>query len=343
MLPTRVLVAVGLLATGFGLTETTSADTYYVIIGGKVTMEDGSPPPFTVGVERVCSDGQGSAPGPITNKKGEYTWRMEMDTFNSRSCVIRATHAGYASTGLDASGINATSHDTTVNLPPLVIFPAIPDPHNINGSDSNLPGKAKAPFKAAMKALDDRNNAEAGRQLEAAAEAAPKSAQIWHALGVVDEQLDKPGEARKAYEHAIQADPKSLIDQVTLTRVCLKTKDWQCASHTADSLIKADTKHFYPEIYIHRAVALYWLKDFAAAESSAQEAIRLDPGHKRPRAEYVLGRILEAKGDTAGAREHMVKYLELEPAPADGDLVRGHLQNMGKPEAKDIEPDLELP
>ena len=116
MLPTRVLAAVGLLATGFGLTETTSADTYFVIIRGKVTMEDGSPPPFTVGVERVCSDVQGSAPGPIINKKGEYTWRMEMDTFNSRSCVIRATHAGYASTGVDASGINATS---TTRPPPF--------------------------------------------------------------------------------------------------------------------------------------------------------------------------------------------------------------------------------
>lgn len=342
MLPTRLLAHIGLLAVGFGWTAPASGDTYFVVVSGKVTMEDGSPPPFTIGVERVCSDGQGSAPGPITNKKGEYTWRMEMDAFKSRSCVIRATHAGYASTGIDASAINATSHDTTVTLAPLVIFPAIPDPHGINGSDSNLPGKAKAPFKAAMKALDDRNNAEAGRQLEAAAEAAPKSAQIWHALGVVDEELDRPGEARKAYEHAIQADPKSLVDHVTLTRVCLKTKDWQCASQTADALIKADAKHFYPEIYIHRAVALYWLKDLAGAESSAQEAIRLDPAHKRPRAEYVLGRILEAKGDANGAKEHMANYLKLDRAPPDLDLIKQHLDNLGKPEAATVDPPLEV-
>ena len=33
----------------------------------------------------------------------------------------------------------------------------------------------------------------------------------------------------------------------------------------------------------------------------------------------------------------------MEPAPIDVDLVRGHLQNLGKPEVKDIEPELELP
>jgi hypothetical protein len=62
---------------------------------------------------------------------------------------------------------------------------------------------------------------------------------------------------------------------------------------------------------------------------------------KRPRAEYVLGRILEAKGDAAGAKEHMAKYLMLEPAPADVDLVRGHIDNLGKPQAKDVDPELE--
>ncbi len=342
MLPTRILPGIVLLGAGLLMNEPATADTYQVILMGKVTMEDGSPPPFTVGIEQVCSDVQGSAPGPITNKKGEYIWRMEFDPVSrTRSCWIQASHPGYTSSRVDSSAINVTSHDPTFTLPPLVISPAIPDPYVMIDSENNLPGKAKGPFKAAMKAVDAGNAAEAGRQLEAAAEAAPKAAQVWHALGVVDEQLQKLAEARKAYEHAVQVDPKMLVAYVTLTRVCLKTKDWQCADKTADAMIKADTKHLYPEIYLHRAVALYELKDLGAAEASVHEAIRLDPAHKRPREEYVLGRILEAKGDLAGAREHISKYLELDKAPADGDLVRGHLQNMGKPEGKDIEPELE--
>jgi hypothetical protein len=84
------------------------------------------------------------------------------------------------------------------------------------------------------------------------------------------------------------------------------------------------------------------LKDLNGAEMSIQEAIRLDAGHKKPREEYVLGRILEAKGDVNGAREHMKKYLELEPAPLDVDRVKTHLENLGKPEAGVVDPSLEV-
>ena len=338
----RLLAVIGLTAAGLFLAHSAFADTYQVIVMGKVTMEDGTPPPFTAGLEQVCSDSQGSAPGPITNKKGEFTWRMEIDPFRTRSCWIQATHQGYVSTRQDISGINTTSHDPTFTLMPLVLSPTVPDPYVMQSNESALPSKAKAPFRAAMKAVDAGNAAEAARQFELAAEAAPKSAMVWHALGVVDDQLQKPADARKAYEHAIQVDPKMLAAYVTLTRACLKTKDWQSASQTADTLIKLDVKHVYPEIYLHKAVALYGLKDFSGAEASVREAMRLDPAHKRPREEYVLGRILEAKGDEAGAREHIAKYLELEPAPVDADLVRGHLKNLGKPEAKDVEPELEL-
>jgi len=342
MLQTRVLAGIGLLAASSLMIDPAAGDTYQVILTGKVTMEDGSTPPFTVGVERACSDLQGSAPGPIANKKGEFLWRMEFDPFRMRACWIQATYPGYVSSRQEISGINATSHDPTYKLPPLVLSRAVPDAYTINVSEGDLPSKAKTPFRAAMKAVDTGNAAEAASQLEIAAAAAPKSAQLWHALGIVDENLQKPAEARKAYERAIADDAKLLPPYVTLTRVCVKMKDWQSATQTADALIKADTKHLYPEIYLHRAVSLYGLKDLAGAEASAREAIRLDPAHKRPRAEYVLGRTLEAKGDLAGAREHISQYLELEPAPIDGDLVRGHLQSLGKPEAKDIEPELEL-
>jgi len=54
----------------------------------------------------------------------------------------------------------------------------------------------------------------------------------------------------------------------------------------------------------------------------------------------VLGRILEAKGDAAGAREHVSKYLEMDKDAPDADLIRAQLQNIGKPEASPVEPEL---
>jgi len=314
------------------------ADTYPVILHGKVVMEDGSVPPV-VAIERVCSDNFGSMPGVLTDKKGEYVWRMNIDPLETRNCVIRATHAGYTSSDVEVSGVDTTH--TTLELPPIVIHTSVADPYTIHFYDTGITGRAKPDWKAAMKALDDQNLPEVARHLEAVVAAAPKAAQAWHGLGVVDERLNKPAEARAAYEHAIDADPKMFAVYVNLARLGIKTKEWDGSAKAADALIKADPKHLYPEIYLHQAVARYELKDLNGAQESVQEAIHLDPQNKRPRAEYVLGRILEAKGDLAGAKEHMAKYLALEAAPADVELVRGHIDNLGKPQAADVDPELE--
>ena len=293
MLRASVCICVAALFCTLGIA---TADTYPVIVMGTVTMEDGSPPPFIVSIERVCTPNYGDAPGPLTNKKGQWVWRMDIDAFASRSCVFRASHTGYASTTIDASNLNLAMHDTTLKVPPLVIAAVTADPYTIHLAGDEIPGRAKGPFGKAMKAIDARNYDEAIRELQASVAAVPKFADGWHALGVVYDTKEMPAEARAAYVHAIEADPKQLSSYVTLARLCVKTKDWQCALDNADTLIKVDTKHVYPEIYLHRAVAEYQLKNLPAAEDSAQEAIRLDPKHKYPRSEYVLGRILEAKG-----------------------------------------------
>jgi len=329
-----------LLAAVYFPIQLAVADVYPVILHGKVVMDDGSVPPTIVGIERVCSDVAGSAPGPLTNKKGEFIWRMDIDPLETRNCVIRATHEGYASSAVEVSGIDTTH--TSLDLPPITIRSAAADPYVLSYSDNGITGRAKGEWTAAKKALDAQNLAEGASHLEAVVAAAPKAAQAWHGLGVVNERLNKLPEAHAAYEHAIAADPKWLAPYVALTRLCIKTKDWDTAAKMAETLIKVDSKHSYSEIYLHQAVALYGLKDLNGAQQSVQEALRLDPKHTQPRTEYVLGRILEAKGDVAGAKEHMAKYLELEPAPADVDLVRAHIDSLGKPPGTGVEPELEL-
>ena len=341
MVRTSAFAVIAAVAAFFCAGRIAIADTYPVIVMGTVTMEDGSPPPFIVSIERVCTPTLGDAPGPLTNKKGEWVWRMDVDPFAARSCVFRASHPGYVSTTLDASNLNLELRDTTLKVPPLVIGAVTADPYTIRLAGDDIPGRAKGPFGKAMKAIDARNYDEAVRDLQASVAAAPKFADGWHALGVVYDTKEMPAEARDSYTHSIEADPKQLPSYVTLTRLCIKTKDWQCVVKNADSLIKLDTKHIYPEIYVHRAVAQYQLKDLPAAEESAQEAIRLDPKHKWPRAEYVLGRVLEAKGDINAAREHMMKYLDLQPTAKDAQEVQAHMLALGNPKAAQVEPEPE--
>lgn len=335
----RILPCVWLASAGF-LIPSASADTYSIILHGKVEMEDGSPPPVIVLVERVCSNQYGDMPGVQTNKKGEYIWRMDIDPMEARNCVLRVNHSGYSSNVVEVSGID-TIH-TTVDLPPIKLHTAVADPYTLNFSDRNIPGRAMKDWKAAEKAVDSQKLPEVAQSLKEVTAEAPKAAQAWQDLGIVDENIHKDAEAFTAYEHAIAIDSKLLPVYVTLARVCVKTKDWNCVAKNADALIAMDSKHDYPEIYLHQAVARYELKDLKGAEESVEEAIRRTPKNSLPRAQYVLGRILEAKGDVQGAKQHMEEYLKLQPGAPDIDVIRGHINGLGNPQAPGADPDLEV-
>jgi cytochrome c-type biogenesis protein CcmH/NrfG len=334
-----VLPGLWLASMGF-LIPSAFADTYSIILHGKVEMEDGSPPPVTVLLERVCSDQYGDMPGVQTNKKGEYIWRMDIDPLESRNCVLRVNHTGFTSTVVEISGVD-TIH-TTLDLPPIKLRPAVADPDTLNFSDKNIPGRARKDWVAASKAVDNQNLQEVAQHLQAVTEAAPKAAQAWQDLGIVDEKLQATADARTAYEHAIAIDSKLLPAYLTLARVCITMKDWNCAAKSADTLISMDSKNSYPEIYLHQAVARYELKDVQGAEESVEKAIRLAPKDTLPRAQYVLGRILEAKGDVKGATQHMEEYLQLQPGAPDIDVIRGHINGLKNPQAPGADPDLEI-
>jgi tetratricopeptide (TPR) repeat protein len=264
---------------------------------------------------------------------------MDVDPMMTRRCWLLAELAGYTSTRIEISGLNGFT-TTTMDLPPIILGPAAPDPRTINEADKDVPSKSKAAWKAAMKAVDANDLPEAAKQLRAVVEASPGFARGWHTLGIVQQGQQNSAEARDAYQHAVDADPKSYMSYVTLARIFIKSKEWEKAAKISDALIKADPKQTYPEAYLHQAVALLKLKDLNGAEAAANEAVRTA---KIPRAEFVLGRIAEAKGDLAAAREHIANYIAMDPASTDIELIKLFLQGLGKPDGPSVEPELELP
>lgn len=341
MIRTSLPAGILSIATLLCAVQTAKADVYSVIITGKVVMADGTPPPFIASIERECTDFSQYI-GPQTDKQGMWIWRLDIDVYEQRACVFRAHHDGYTSTEIDASNINSNYLDKTVHVADITLMPRVPDPWTIHTSGDNFPPKARAPFEKAIRALDALDMDGALVDFRVSVEVAPKFAEAWHALGVVYDKTGKPALARDAFTKAIAANPKLLPGYFTLAQTCIELKDWNCAAENSNRLVTLDVKRLYPGILLHQAVARFQLKDLAGAEQSANEMIRLDPKHKYPRAEWVLGRILEEKGDLDGARTHMMKYLQLEANPPDAELVQGHLQALGKPEAKDINPDLEV-
>ena len=310
-----------------------------VIFHGKVVMADGSPPPKAVGIMRVCSDVGGSGPGPLTDKIGNFSWNTETNFDQTRSCIIKATLDGYDSTEIDVSLVSPAL-GMNVELKPIILTVTGGNPYALGADDKDVPGKVKTEWKAAMKAAAANDTAGALAQLKTVTAASPKFALAWHNMGVIYDFDQKLPEARAAYTKAIEADPKALAPYVALTRLMIKEKDWEGANKTAAAMIPLDKGRIFAEMYLHQSVAYYNLKNLAAAEASAIEA--LNPKAKLPavRAEYVLGRILEAKGDVAGAKEHMARYLTLAPSAQDSGQIKAHIDQIGQPGAP--EPELEI-
>lgn len=310
-----------------------------VILRGKVTMDDGSAPGKSVGLQRVCTDAQTATPGPLTEPDGDYIWRLNLDFMATRRCFVEATMSGFTSSQVELSNINPTNPN--IDLPPIKLTLKGGDPYMLGAQNANdVPGKSKPAFDAAMKAVAAGDVPGAIAKFESAVAENPKFAFGWHHIGIVYMYQGNQTKAREAFARAAEENPKMLAPRVILTRLDIKDKNWDAASKMATSAISLDKDKIFPELYLHQAVAAYHLKDLTTAEAQAKRA--LDPKNKRPtpRAEYALGRILEAKGDAAGAKEHMQKYLELNPEAEDAAQIKAHIDGMGKPEAP--EPDLEV-
>ena len=229
------------------------ADVDSLILRGKVVFEGGSPPDKPVLIELVCTDSSAPGLGPTPDKKGEFIWRVAIDPMAPRICKLRGSLKGYYSSEVDVTNLNYFSNPT---LPPIVLSRKI-----TATNQEGVPLTAEAPWRKAQAAMGTQNWSQAEQQLRLAVKAAPKFADGWRELGTVCENEKKFDDARVAYQRAVEANPNLLPAYLRLARLSLDAKDWEAATKAADKLLAIDGKH-YPEAYLHKAVALYELKDW---------------------------------------------------------------------------------
>ena len=84
----------------------------------------------------------------------------------------------------------------------------------------------------------------------------------------------------------------------------------------------------YPLAYLFNAMANQSLGNLDAAEKSAREAIKVDPGHRVQRAEYVLGLILVEKHDYDGALTLLRSYIQRSPNAPDSERIKTQISKI---------------
>ncbi|HXN45704.1 MAG TPA: tetratricopeptide repeat protein [Bryobacteraceae bacterium] len=191
---------------------------------------------------------------------------------------------------------------------------------SISMTSLQAPPAAKKSYESGVAAMMKKKWDVAQQELARAVAVYPPYAPAWSELGDALAEQSKPDEARDAWEHAVEADPKYLKPYQQLAKQALDEGRNQDALRIADQGVALNPVEF-PGIYYYDAVANYNLKNLDAAEKLALKAIRLDFPREIPLAESLLGSVLAAKGDRAGAIEHLRRYLELSPKASDAAEV----------------------
>jgi VWFA-related protein len=302
---------------------------------GKVTMPDGSAPAGKAVIERVCPTGK-PVQETVSNKFGEFVWRINNDTVAYKSLTI-GSHTRLRC-GLRARLGNLVSALVDIDDPVVLNRPELPAMRlrpAERDSAPELPKLSKATLKLwdlGAKAVAAGQWPDAERHLREVARASPNFALAWSGLGYALQSQQKTAEAREAYRKAIAVDPAALLPRVQLLRMEVAAKLWNEASASAAAVIAADKENRYPEVHFHHGMARYMLKDFDGARPPLEEAVRRDTRREMPQAEYLLGAVLSAKGDRAGAALHLARYLELAPGASNATFVRDQITRLSRPD-----------
>jgi tetratricopeptide (TPR) repeat protein len=321
---------------------------------GSVAMADGSPVPTGIVLKRLCPNDQrtvayadtkghfnfqtgaqsslnngilpdasdsGTGFGGNPGGAGNSMTRYGGNTSSSlMGCELKAELVGYTS---DEIALDRTNSDP--NLGTIVLRRmANVEGTSVSATSLNAPNDARKAFEKGMQASHKNKPEEAIKNLEKAVEVYPKYANAWLELGRANMQLKNTDRALECFKKALEADNKLVEAHTELGLNAVRQKNWQEGAEYLDTALRLDPVD-YPQIWFPDAVANFNLKKYDAAEKSVRETIKRDVQHKTPQADQLLGYILATKRDFSGAATELQTYLKLVPDAKDAELTKTQL------------------
>jgi len=322
-----------------------------VSISGQVVLEGGTPLTEPAAILRVCgsmthrevvtaADGKFTVILSDTNANGTLQGASEgggTSEFGARlgggrvsqttrtqlwGCELRASLPGYISSSVSLAG---KDFSTPINIGPIVLRPSSGREGNtVSVISAKAPEDAKKEFEKGRDEFAKKKYPEAEKHLAKAVEIYPQYAVAWDMRGREQRMQQLNKSAEDSFLAAIKADEKYIPPYLQLAGLYAANALWEDTLHPAGKVIEMEPAH-YPDAYFLNALALFNLQQLAPAEASVRKAIEIDKEHRFPRAELLLGWILQAKGDKTGAAEHYRAYLKLEPTSAEAPKIKAFL------------------
>lgn len=318
-----------------GTTLNNSPDLF---ISGKVVLDEGTPVTEPVAIQTMCNGRKHTE--TYTDHKGNFNFQFAGrtstvlqggladadaamnngtsvggNTRDYRSCQILASLAGFNSDVIELTSKFSGFSSTDVGKIVLRRIGGVQG-STISASAAAAPESAT---KAFAKGRDDQRNekwASAEKHFKEAARIYPQYAPAWFELGRTQVLENNLTSAQESFEKAQQADPKFVSPYQAMAELAARSNKWNEVAKYTDSVLALNSTDF-PQVWFLNAIANFYLHNLSVAEKDVRQGIQLDPQHKMPKMEYLLGMILAQRGDFSGATEHMQRYLGMVSTPEE--------------------------
>jgi len=348
--------------TGFPNTQTERQILY---ITGSVTMQDGTPPPEPVAIEKVCG-GSAHKEG-YTDSKGHYQIQLGQN-FELQDVSESGGSGGFgmgsrSTMGAPGSGIGGVNPRDLIGCELRAMLPGFQSSTvmiRVEGSFGEIrmdtismqrlgggsgttislttmqaPSNAKKSYEKAQKAISKENFKDAEKELDKAVQEFPKFAAAWALLGMIHQSSKQLDQATKDYSQAIAADPQYAKPYFGMAVIAANEQNWKDTVRYTDQVNRL-APLAYPEAYFFSGVANFNLGNMNDSERDIRKFLSLDKEHRRPMAALYLGDILAKKQDFAGAVEQAKAYLAMAPNAPNSPSIREKLKQLE--ELKDSPP-----
>ena len=186
----------------------------------------------------------------------------------------------------------------------------------------------KAYTKGREKAAKEKWD-EAQQLLNKAVEIYPRYAAAWFDLGRVQIHNKDATQARHSFEQSIAADPKYVNPYRGLAELDTQERQWQSLVDITGKLLALNPVSF-PDAWLRNALGNYYLRNFADAEKSARQGMKVDEQHQFPRLELLLGVVLAQERNYTEAATHIQNYLKVATQPSEIEEAQRQLAEINR-------------
>ncbi len=329
-----------------------------IVLSGKVVLDDGTMIPGQAAVQTVCKGQRHTV--AFTDANGGFTFtlvesRAGMGSLSAglsdasvsgtdglpvgdspnplanmrewRACSVQAELAGFTSESVD---IISRTDNRGGNMGSIAL-------HRLSKvSGLTISATSAAAPEQARKALEKGYEEEKKEKWDAAQEsfqkavdAYPQYAVAWFELGRINLLKGDVAGAKRSFNKSMEVDSYYVNPYLGLAQIAAQEQKWQDMADLTAKVLALNPINF-PNAWFFNGYANYNMGKLADAEKSAREGLKIDPEHRFPKLEYLLGMALLEEKDYAGAGQHLQVFLHAVSNPRDVAEAKKQLEEVAR-------------